>query len=337
LQIASVAAASEQVELAKTQLEETQIMSERAEENAISVRDAILEENAVLEAANEQRQILTEQILAATSDAALQQIQSEAQHFAEQNTVFRDIGDQIVSSIQGLAAAQQAALAAAASIPSAYGGHIPNFAGGNLSRSEVFGILKAASIEKRHMPNGAGLAVANTSETIIPAYKGHIPNFQEGNISPIAAGIAAGKNINETVVAAIARSIGTALADAVKSDTSGTEANREVVDELSRIRDQLETLNTVSNTISTNTSTQQATQGTTQRTASDLRVEINTNQRDSVQVTGLENLAEQLKNAISKGKDEQVESAMAGVSEALTAIGQVLRERGLITSFGQAG
>jgi TP901 family phage tail tape measure protein len=335
LQFASVAAAQEQLDISKAQLEEAEIMKERAEENAISVREAILEEKAVLDAANEQRQLLTEQILAATNESALEQIQAQAEKFAEQNAIFGEIGDQIVGAIESLAAVQSQALEAGSSVPSTYRGHIPNFIGGNLSRREVGGLLRAASIEKRHMPGGAGLAVANTSEAIIPTRnKGYIPNFQSGNFSEIGAGISAIKGINETVVAAISRSVGEALADLTKDNNE--DNNRQVVDVLGRVLDELQNISVSSAAISTNTEVAQTTNATS-RTASDLRVDINMNQRDTVQVTGLNSLVGELESGIRRAQEGQTGTAVKQIEGVVTEIAQVLRERGLISSLGQPG
>lgn len=336
LQFASVVAAQEELELSKAQLEEAEIMRERAEENAVSVREAILEEKAVLDAANEQRQLLTEQVLAATSEAALEQIQAQAEKFAEQNSVFREIGDQITGSIESLAAVQGQALAAAAAVPSAYGGHIPNFSRGNLTSREIGGLIRAASIEKRHMPGSAGLAVANTSETIIPArHRGQIPNFQDGNLSEIGAGINAVKGINETVVAAISRSVGEALSDIVGQGND--EGNREVVDSLGRILDQLEDISASNTTVASNTETTETDGNAPRGNAADLRVDINMNQNDTVQVTGLDGLVGELETGIRNAQDQQAGVAVEQLEGVVTEIAQVLRERGLVSSLGQPG
>ena len=114
------------------------------------------------------------------------QIEKEAQLFAEQNATFREVGDNIVQGITSAIGARLAVIEAAAAVGGAAKGFIPNFAGGNLSPKEAAGLLRAGAREKRAMPGGAGLAVANTSEAIIPMRaRGFIPNFANGSSSSI--------------------------------------------------------------------------------------------------------------------------------------------------------
>lgn len=74
-------------------------------------------------------------------------------------------------------------------ISNASAASIPENFSGSLTNSEINGLLAAAKREKRGMPAGAQLMLANTSETVLTrkqskkvglAYKGHIPNAQEG-------------------------------------------------------------------------------------------------------------------------------------------------------------
>jgi hypothetical protein len=84
---------------------------------------------------------------------------------------------------------------------------ITGSAHGTLSSGEVAGLLSAASKEKRLMPPGAGLMLANTSETVLTnrqfkkfkrAARGHIPHAQAGTGD--TAGIeSALSRLNETM------------------------------------------------------------------------------------------------------------------------------------------
>lgn len=340
LQLAGVAAAQQQVDIAKSELEEAKIAQDRAEDNVLEVRDAIINENDALLAAQETQQKLTEQLLAATTDAGINAVQAQAQEFADQNSLFRDIGDQIVQSIDALASVQSSLLAAQANIPASYAGSIPNYAFGSVTTREAAGLLRAASIEKRHMPAGAGLAVANTSEAIIPTrHKGYIPNFASGNIkSPISAGISEARGMNQAVVGAISRSISTAISQITKPDESDQNANKQIIDKLTKISEHLQSISSTNDTIRTNTDPSSGKQNASVagKTAADLRIELVTNHSDSINVNGLQNLAGDVEKAIRNGKDKHVEETMKGVTEAVEAIHQTLRERNVISSFGKA-
>lgn len=337
LQIAAVAAAQQEVELAKAQLEQDKIMRDRAEEAVVALRESLQFENDVLQQDIDAFNALSEAVTNATSEASLNEITAMAEEFDYQTSTLTgalsDVSSQIVDAIYSLASAQAAYLSASSAVSASYRGHIPSYAGGSLSRREMAGLFKAASIEKRHMPAGAGLAVANTSEAIIPTrYKGYIPNYNDGNMSPIAAGVSAAKGVNATVAAAIARSIATSLSEVTRgSDTDDT--NRKMLDELGRIKNHLGTIAESSNKISSNTAPEVAGNKTA-KTGADVRIELAVQNSDTVQVTGLQSLGKEVESAIRKGKDKHVEETMKGVNEAIGAMHQILRERNAISSLG---
>ena len=98
---------------------------------------------------------------------------------------------------------------------------IGNAATGTLSSGEIAGLLAAAQREKRAMPSGANLMLANTSETVLTnrqftrfkqAAKGHIPNAQNGfgdtsgiesMIGRVAEALAGLQNSTNQVAAAV--------------------------------------------------------------------------------------------------------------------------------------
>lgn len=338
LQFSQVIAAEQQLAAAQEAAEAAKILEERASENLSAVRDAVIEEKAVLDIANTERRELLNAVIAADDKNALMQIEREAQLFAEQNSTFREIGDNIVRGISSAISGRLAVLEAAQNVGNAAKGFIPNFAGGNLTPGEAAALLRAGAREKRAMPGGAGLAVANTSEAIIPMRSnGFIPNFQDG--SQIAAGISAIKGINETVVAAVARSVTSALTD-IQSGGGQTE------ELLSEIIGQLSSLNSTSDDISTNNAliannTQVSTDSggatTTSSTGSTERVEIvlQTNQNNTISITGLDNLRSELQSAIEETTSAQVDSQVQVLLEQLDEIITALQERGILSSFGQ--
>lgn len=338
LQFAQVAEAEKQVAIAEEQLQVAKILEERAVDNLVQVRDAILEEQAVLEAANVERAELLSQVIEADNKNTLLQIEKEAQLFADQNTVFRDIGNQIVQGITSAIGGKLAIIDAQNALDAATG-HIPNFARGSLTPREAAGLLKAGMREKRAMPAGAGLAVANTSEAIIPMNRGHIPNFETGNMSPIAAGIDAVRNVNESVVAAISRSITEALSTLDNSNAQG-QALDQIASILGNVQSELEDINASNAAISTATTTTAeatgGTPGTTQANAAQqINVSVQTNQNSAVNVTGLDGLREQLATAVREATMQQVETILTPILQQVDAALQVLRERNLLTSFGQ--
>lgn len=336
LQYAQVIAAQEQLKTAQEAVEAAQILEERASENLAEVRDAVLEEKIVLDEANAERRELLAAVVAADDKNTLMQIEREAQLFAEQNAAFRDIGDNIVRGISSAIGAKLAVIEAGQNVAQAVAGFIPNFAGGNLTPGEAASLLRAGAREKRAMPGGAGLAVANTSEAIIPMRAGgYIPNFQDG--SEISAGISAIRGINETVVAAIARSVTAALTDLDTGGGQTAELLQEVITQLTALNDTTDDISTTNATVATNTADTTTGTGTTTQNNGTQRVEITlqTNQNNSVTVTGLENLRSELEAAVqdvtATQVDAQVEALFAQLDEVLTA----LQERGILSSFGQ--
>jgi len=339
LQFAQVAEAQRAVEAAEEQLEVAKIAEERAREELGLIREGIQEEVAVLNAANAERQELTAAVIAANDRNTLKQIEKEAQLFAEQNNTFREVGDTIVAGVGNIIAAKLAVIGAANAV-SAVTGHIPNFAGGNLTPGEAAGLLRAASREKRAMPGGAGLAVANTSEAIIPMRnRGFIPNFQDGNVSPISAGIEAIKAINETVVAAIARSVTQALTDIGSGGGNNEDLLEATVSTLQDISSRLDDINDSNAAIQSNTTGGDTDTGTTATAgaAQDVNITLQTNGQTSLSVTGLENLTTEIRAAVQEAAAEQVDEQLDVLLEQLDSILQVLQERGLLSSLGQAG
>jgi hypothetical protein len=332
LQISQVLTASDALKVAEAQLEAAEIAEERARENAIIVRDEVAREIAVLNEAARQREALTERVLSATKESELNQIEAEARQFERQTLAFRDIGESIRSQIEALARAQLSVINTG--VPGGARGMIPNFAGG-LSVAEAAGLLRAGAREKRAMPAGAGLAVANTSEAIIPMRnRGFIPNFQEG--SQIAAGIAAVRGVNETEVAAISRAIIAAIGDV--ADMPESETQRIIADRLDRVVGELQDISVSNALISSNTSAQ-SDQGTVAPTANvgeEVNINVTTNQNNTVRVTNLENLESELTNAMRREFEQQFGAASASITEAIESIFRVLRERGIISSFGQS-
>lgn len=339
LQFAQVAKAERQVELAEEQLDAAKILEERATEHLQEVRDAITTEEAVLEAAIIKNAELLAQVVEADDRNTLLQIEREAQLFDEQNKVFREIGGQIVQGIASAIGGKIAVIEAQQALNSATG-WIPNFSKGSLSPREAAGLLKAGMREKRAMPPGAGLAVANTSEAIIPMNRGHLPNFQTGNGSPIAAGIEAIRNVNESVVAAISQSVSQALATLDNGNAQG-QALQEIATILTGLQGELEDINASNAAISTSTATSaEATTGggaaaTPATSAQQLNISVQTNQNSAVQVTGLEGLREQLAVAVRQATLDQVEQILTPILEQVDAALQVFRERNLLTSLGQ--
>ncbi|MCV0439741.1 MAG: phage tail tape measure protein [Hydrogenophaga sp.] len=337
LQFAQVIAAQEQLAAAEEAAEAAKLLEERASENLAEVRDAVLEEKAVLDLANEERRELLAAVVAADDKNTLMQIEKEAQLFSEQNATFREVGDIIVQGISSAIGGKLAVLEAAANVGGAAKGFLPNFAGGNLTPGEAAGLLRAGAREKRAMPGGAGLAVANTSEAIIPMRNGgFIPNFQEGN-SDISAGISAIKSINETVVAAIARSVTAALTDLQTGGGSTEELLQEVISQLGSLNDSNDDIVASNTTVAANTAdTGTGTGGATQ-TSPTQRVEITlqTNQNNSVSVTGLESLRDELESAVMTTTADQVDEQVSALFEQLDEVITALQERGILSSFGQ--
>ncbi len=335
LQFTQVISAQEQLAVAQEALDSAQIMQERAEQGVLEVRDAIIEESAILDQANIERMELLNAVIEADDRNTLEMIQKEAEAFAEQNSVFREVGNQIIQGISSAVNARLAVIEASAAVGNAATGYIPNFAGGNISPKEAAGLLRAASREKRAMPAGAGLAVENTSEAIIPMRnKGFIPNFQEGNFgSSISAGISAVKQINETVVAAIARSVTQSLSN-IGDGVENNELLSEIVSQLRDLNDTLVEVNESNAQIQTNTNSAPSNTNAI-GSSNQVRITLETNQNSVVNVTGLESLRDQISQAVRQTAIEQVDEQLTGLLTELDNILVSLQERGLISSFGQ--
>lgn len=338
LQVSQIISAQEQVEAAKESAEAAKLLQERATESLGEVRESVLEEAAILEFANQQRQELTQAVIAADDRNTLTQIEKEAQLFAEQNDAFRDIGVEIVKGIGSLINSKLAVIGAAADVAevtSKYSGYIPNFAGGNLTPGEAAGILRAAAKEKRMMPGGAGLAVANTSEAIIPMrHRGFIPNFADGNFDSIAAGIASVKQINASVVAAISQSITGALSSLGNDGSDNTDILGEIVSQLKSLNETTSEVRASNTAIQTNTGATES--GGTQATAREsVRIVLETNQNNSISVTGLSSLREELASAVKTAASEQVDTQLESLLAEFDSIVTALQERGILSSLGQ--
>lgn len=334
LQFEQVVEAQKQVELAEQAVDAAKIAEERAKENLGQVRDAILDEKAVLDQANVERRELLSAVIAADDKNTLMQIEKEAQLFAEQNATFRDIGDQIVSGIGNLIGARLSVLEATQAVTGAFRGHIPNFAGGNLTPNEAASLLRAGAREKRAMPAGAGLAVANTSEAIIPMRAGgFIPNYQDG--SQISAGISAIKGINETVVAAIARSVTSALADLRSGESDTPELLEEIVGQLNTLNSTSDDISATNATVAANSTTTDSGAPTTSAATQRVEISLQTNQNNTVSITGLENLRSEIEDAISNTTADQVDVQVSSLLEQLDEIVTALQERGILSAFGQ--
>lgn len=335
LQFTQVISAQEQLAVAQEALDSAQIMQERAEQGVLEVRDAIIEESAILDQANIERMELLNAVIEADDRNTLDMIQKEAEAFAEQNSVFREVGNNIIQGISSAVNARLAVIEASATVGNNATGYIPNFAGGNISPKEAAGLLRAASREKRAMPAGAGLAIANTSEAIIPMRnKGFIPNFQEGNFgSSISAGISAVKQVNETVVAAIARSVTQSLSN-IGDGVENNELLSEIVSQLRDLNDTLVQVNESNTQIQTNTNSVPSNTNAI-GSSNQVRITLEANQNSVVNITGLESLRDQISQAVRQTAIEQVDEQLTGLLTELDNILVSLQERGLISSFGQ--
>jgi hypothetical protein len=367
LQINQVALAEQQLDKAKEQLDQAKIAQDRAKEDAVAVRDKIIEQNAALQAAADQREKLTAQILAANDADTIRQIEAQAREFANQVPYFKDISDKLVevvnsvgsmkdaelNALEGLANLQESqlnagtagpanALLAGDQTPAQYAGYIPHFAGGRLTSGEALGLIKAASREKSAMPPGAGLAVANTSEMIIPTRsKGFIPNFafgNQGNVgSPIAAGIEAVKGINQTVAAAIASSVQKSLTLLQTGNAvTGGDTNRLTLEKLDKILGTLQEINTSNTNINATLNANNNPSNPTQQTAAPIKIDVTTNGQQNVTVTGLENIHSALVDGFKKAQDQNLQKTVTPITQAVQQIHQALRERGISNGFGSA-
>ncbi len=341
LSATQISTSIQQLEAAQTQVDVAKIAEERARQQIDEIRKGFAEETDVLLSAANQRDTLANAIIGANDRNTLELITSQAEKFATQNETFKEIGQQLVEAIRGIASARASVLDQ--QIQNGAMGFIPNFAHGNLSVREVAGLIRAAAREKKAMPGGSRLAIANTSEAIIPMRNaGFIPNFASGNADSISAGIAAGQNINETVAAAIARSLSLSLNDLIKNTgSSGNNNNDRVVELLDSISKDLSSINGTNALIQTGISdlntaaTANATAAPSNTQNSGVSIDLTTNQQSTVNVTGLDSLVDQIRLAVQTATEQQVNAQLGPILESITSALQVLRERGLISSFGQ--
>lgn len=341
LSATQISTSVQQLAAAQTQVDVAKIAEERARQQIDEIRKGFAEETDVLLSAANQRDTLANAIIGANDRNTLELITAQAEKFATQNETFKEIGQQLVEAIRGIASARASVLDQ--QIQNGVTGFIPNFAHGNLSVREVAGLISAASREKKAMPGGSRLAIANTSEAIIPMRNaGFIPNFASGNADSISAGIAAGQNINETVAAAIARSLSLSLNDLIKNTSnSGNGNNDRVVELLDSISKDIAAINGTNVLIQTGitdlntTVASNATVAPTTTQAGGVSIDLTTNQQSTVNVTGLDSLVDQIRVAVQTATEQQVNAQLGPILESITSALQVLRERGLISSFGQ--
>lgn len=346
LQLVQVLTAQKALEKAQEQLDVSKIQEERAREGFETVRLAVNEETAVLIEANIERRDLLQRIVDADNANTLNAIEKQSQFFADQNIKFREIGGEIVQGIAQAINSKMSFFEAQTSLNNFNtmqsfegnaNGYIPNFAHGNLSPGEAAGLLRAAVREKKAMPQGARLAVANTREAIIPMYK----NFASGNDTgnSISASISSIRTIDQTMVAAIARSVGSTL-----SQISGGSGNEQALDKIAVLLTELNAgVSQVKDSnlaIKANTAGLAVTGGSATPGAAaiaggqEVKITLQTNQNNSVAITGLENLRDQLKQALSETTNKQVAQQIEVLMVQLDPIFQALNERGMINSFG---
>jgi len=338
LQFAQVVNAKAAVDKAEEQLQASKLLEERAQEGLEKVHDSILVESSILDQANQERRELAAGVVAAQDRNTLLQIEKEAQLFAEQNSTFRDVGENIIRGITSAISAKLSMMEAQTNLNNLVNGHIPNFAGGNLTPKEAAGLLRAGMREKRAMPTGAGLAVANTSEAVIPMrHRGFVPNFDQGNFgSSIAASINAVNQVPAALVAAISASITSALATINSGGGDNTEAFTEIVNQLSSLNNTLDEVKASNSLIQSNTATDnQNPQAKAAAVGNEVRIVLQTNQNNTVTITGLENLRSQLEAAVKNVTSDQVDKQLALQLDQLDSIFTSLRERGLLSSFSQ--
>ncbi len=335
LQTGQLFAAREQLDLAKEQLDASEIERDRAREELEKVSQEVFKQNEILEGSRKLQIELTDKIVKAEDSQTLRNIQSRAEDFAKQNKEFRQIGNNIVGAISALSNSQRSRITATA-IPNGARGFVPNFASGNLTPAEISGLISAAAREKRQMPGGAGLAVANTSEMIIPTRGANTPNFQGGNNS-IVAGIESVRGINEAVVAAIASSSQAALSNVGGDDGQDESLNR-IADILNQIESTMSDIKVSNDSIlsssqSIATTSDGSSAGIT--TGSAVSIDLNTNQNSTVSIVGLENLGVQLSEAIRDAALEQIDQQLGPIIDSVNSVLETLRSTGQIDSLGQ--
>lgn len=349
LQLTQVVVAQQQLTKAQEQLDVSKLQEERAKEGLDQVRATVGQELTVLDQANTERRDLLQKVVEATNATSLHSIENEAQLFADQNSVFRDVGDHIVQGITQAIESKNALMAAQTSLNTfetgqsfsnqAYG-RIPNFAGGNLSVGEAGGILRAAMREKRMMPHGASLAVANTHEAIIPMYRGFVPNFADGNPagSAISTAVNSIRTIDSTTVAAISQSVSNTLSQIKSGDTSSTQLEK-ISSLLTDLNNGIADIKLSNDAIKNNTTAPTTTTkapGTGVTGGQEVKISLQTNQNSVVQITGLEALRDQLRVAVKEASSSQVDKQLEPLLASLDSVFTALNERGIISAFGQS-
>jgi hypothetical protein len=188
------------------------------------------------------------------------------------------------------------------------------------------------------MPAGAGLAVANTKEAVIPMHNGHVPNFAQG--SDIAASLDSLRAVDAGFIAAVSSAIQRSLGNLRGGDDGSDERFARMVDLLDDIRGSIDSIDESSTSIaSTNASIADTADGGggAAAGAGEVNINVTTNQRSTVQVAGLDNLRNAVAEGLRNAAMEQVEEVVDPIAEQIDAVIQVLNERGLITGFGQPG
>jgi hypothetical protein len=165
-------------------------------------------------------------------------------------------------------------------------------------------------------------------------HRGYIPNFQNGNFDSIAAGVASIKQINETMVAAIAQSVGNALSNLNTGGGNTEDQLLEVITQLRTLNETLDGVSESSTAIQANTGTT-ATGGTQAVAAQEVRIRLETNQNTSVAVTGLSALREEITEAVKGAASAQVDTQLESLLKEFDSVILALQERGLLSSLGQ--
>ncbi len=307
LQITQVINSQKALDTAKSQLDEAKIQEDRAKENAILIRDQIGMEIAILQEAYDQREKLTQRVIDATNEAEINQITASNQNAASQISALQGIQNTLIN-------AMSASSATATDTGNYAKGYVPRFEFGNLNPKEIMGLLQSASDEKSAMPGGAKLAIANTSEAIIPTNnRGFIPHFQAGNIQErsglIASTINSIRTMNPTIVAAVSRSVIQGLQRIETGGKSPGEANRVLGDKLDKMSNTLSEILLSNNNLNTKL-TNPTTAGTnipgitSAAKLEDININVTTNQQNTVTVQGLNKLEEELRRGIQNAAEQ---------------------------------
>lgn len=300
---AQVASAIEGVQAAKEQLEVAKISEERAKENALLVRDEIVNSastisSATLAAGAQVASNVSSLTSLTNTRVALENSQhSEVAGFLTRlDTNTADISNTLKQTLQQiieLGSIEGRALPVAPEIPggeefeSGFKGRIPNFA---LGRKGIGNLIEAYNKEKRHGPPGANPVIANDSELIIPTRsQGNIKNFQGGN-----------NVLNTTLIEKL-------LAELVSEFKASQKPD----------------------------SPQEAAAKVNAEQVAPINATININGRQEVQLTGGQDVINGITQAVNRSLGNTLKSAdLEQVSKSIQQLFRVLKERNLISGFG---